>query len=423
LKGSGFMRFKNLTILLFASFFFLMEGTWRSSMGTQEEEEDFRPKQKKSLLNDFFPKTPSLNKKLTSQKSKEEVYEVSFPYIEMMKMVFYGKAFIPRFSTEEEQIEELADAIETERRKVILLFGFGDKGDSSPYIEQNNPYRTLVLKAFDLISQRRSQKNTVFSNREIPSSDEESAVISASAEEKKQSLPQKEVLGNAYAHTHSLLLSTENERRPFVARAFMLMESDFIEDPSLREETREKSKQQNLIDGGTEKPPLDPQKLREPDSVVFFPGNKGSFLSMMEEILGQKTTKKLTIESSLTLQTKKMSNVKTHYDRATPYSLKEEEHKRELFRAHPALYKEHPQINSLSDGDQSKEIFPQEDKGKHSAFNPLVSMIQINSYAVQIAEITALAFSGWLVQNISLMGFTAPTLNGTRRRRKNKFLL
>jgi hypothetical protein len=50
-------------------------------------------------------------------------------------------------------------------------------------------------------------------------------------------------------------------------------------------------------------------------------------------------------------------------------------------------------------------------------------MIQIKSYAVQITEITALAFSGWLVQNISLMGFTAPTLNGTRRRRKNKFLL
>ena len=213
------MRFKNLTILLFASFFFLMEGTWQNSMGTQEEEEDFRPKQKKTLLNNF----------------KEEVYEVSFPYIEMMKMVFYGKAFIPRFSTEEEQIEELADAIETERRKVILLFGFGDEGDSSPYIEQNNPYLTLILKAFDLISQRCSQKNTVFSNREIPSSDEESAVISASAEEKKQSLPQKEVLGNA--HTHSLLLSTENERRPFVARAFMLMESDFIEAPSLREET------------------------------------------------------------------------------------------------------------------------------------------------------------------------------------------
>jgi len=398
------MRFKNLTILLFASFFFLMEGTWQSSMGTQEEEEDFRPKQKKSLLNNF----------------KEEVYEVSFPYIEMMKMVFYGKAFIPRFSTEEEQIEELADAIETERRRVILLFGFGDEGDSSPYIEQNNPYRTLVLKAFDLIAQRRSQKNTVFSNREIPSSDEESAVISASAEEKKQSLPQKEVLGNA--HTHSLLLPTENERRPFVARAFMLMESDFIEAPSLREETREKSKQQNLIDGGTEKPPLDPQKLREPDSVVFFPGNKGSFLPMTEEILRQKTRKELTIEPSLTLQTKKMSNVKTHYDRATPYNLKEEEHKRELFRTHPALYKEHPQINCLSDADQSKEIFPQ-DKGKHSAFNPLVSMIQINSYAVQIAEITALAFSGWLVQNISLMGFTAPTLNGTRRRRKNKFLL
>ena len=399
------MRFKNLTILLFASFFFLMEGTWQNSMGTQEEEEDFRPKQKKTLLNNF----------------KEEVYEVSFPYIEMMKMVFYGKAFIPRFSTEEEQIEELADAIETERRKVILLFGFGDEGDSSPYIEQNNPYLTLILKAFDLISQRRSQKNSIFSNREIPSSDEESAVISALAEEKKQSLPQKEVLGNA--HTHSLLLPTENESRPFVARAFMPMKHDFIEDPSLREETREKNKQQDLIGGGTEKPPLDPQKLRKPDSGVFVPGNKGSFLPIMEEILRQKTGKKLTIELSLMLQTKKMSNVKTHYDRATPYNLKEEEHKRELFRTHPALYKEHPQINSLSDADQSKEIFPQEDKGKHSAFNPLVSMIQINSYAVQIAEITALAFSGWLVQNISLVGFTAPTLNGTRRRRKNKFLL
>jgi hypothetical protein len=70
-----------------------------------------------------------------------------------------------------------------------------------------------------------------------------------------------------------------------------------------------------------------------------------------------------------------------------------------------------------------KKYFLRRIKGKHSAFNPLVSMIQINSYAVQIAEITALAFSGWLVQNISLMGFTAPTLNGTRRRRKNKFLL
>lgn len=415
------MHFKNLTILFFAGFSLLANGIWKSSRGTdwtEWEEERHRSKKSASLS------------RLISQNSEENFYEVEFPCIEIMKMMLSGKARISRFHTEEEQVEELAEAIEAERQKILLIMGFNDKGiPDLPYIEKNNPHYRLISQAFGIITGRRQEKkNLLLLNIEAGFSPrEERIVISASSseEKKKPSLPAENSSGSGRADSPLPLIESEPHTANRVIRLLLPIESDFSEEPSLQERSQEESETQTLAGGGAEKPPLDPQKWIEPNHALPFFGGNPTLSPMAEESLiqvGKKNMEALKAEISSVFQYIQASKI--YDDIPIIHGVEKEEFRREPFKIRSiALYKEYPQINLSASDAQPKETFPEVEE-RRPVFNPLVSlMMRINPYASQAGGLAALALSGWLVQNISLMGFTAPTMNASRRRRKTRFLL